>query len=124
MIILIQYIHKYSRARLACYFHLTSTTNIISCAFNLRLPDRPKYRLVCACDRVNLALDFLVQLVYLDHLALKVSVDQREIPVSPVPLVNQDDLDLTALQDPKVFCNYQCDVSNGTGSYQSHLTVH
>lgn len=69
---------------------------------------------MCACDRVNLALDFLVHLVYLDQLELKVPLDQREILVSPVPLVNQDDLDLTAFQDPKVFCNYQCDVSKGT----------
>lgn len=55
------------------------------------------------CDRVNLALDFLAHLVYQEYLELKVSLDQREILDSPAALVHQDDLDLMASQDPKVF---------------------
>lgn len=52
--------------------------------------------------RVNPASDFLVLLVYQESLDLKVSLDQREILVSPEAQVHQDDLDLTELQVPKV----------------------
>lgn len=62
------------------------------------------------CDRVSLVLAFLVPQVYREHLDLKGSQDQKETLVSLAGLVDLDDLDLMALQEPKVFCSSVTDL--------------
>lgn len=54
------------------------------------------------CDRESLALVCLELQVYQAYLDLKVCLDQRETLVSLAALVHLDDLDLMALQAPKV----------------------
>lgn len=55
------------------------------------------------CDRVNLALDFLVLQVHQECLEVKEYPDSREMLVSLVALEHQGDLDLMVVQDLKVF---------------------
>lgn len=64
---------------------------------------------VCVHDRVSLALAFLGPQVYQEDLDLKAFLDQRETLVSLAALVHLDDLDLTVLQDLKVFWSYVMD---------------
>lgn len=63
----------------------------------------PDTLFVYICDRVNLVWDFLVLRVYQEYRGLKVSLDQREILVSPEALVHQDGLEMTEFQDSRVF---------------------
>lgn len=60
---------------------------------------------MCVCDRVSLVLAFLGPQVYQEYLEVKGSQDQRETLVSLAALVHLDDLDLMAVQGPKVFCS-------------------
>lgn len=54
------------------------------------------------CDRESLALVCLDLQVYQEFLEQKVFLDQRETLVSLAALVHLDDLDLMAVQAPKV----------------------
>lgn len=56
------------------------------------------------CDRESLALVCPDLQVYQEYLDLKVCLDQRETLVSLAALVHLDDLDLMAVQAPKVAC--------------------
>lgn len=73
------------------------------------------------CDRESLALVCLDLQVYQEFLEQKVCLDQRETPVSLAALVHLDDLDLMAVQAPKVKRSEHSDLKPPPRCSPSHL---